>query len=126
MASGANLKSQFNQAGFNPISTTTPAAPNQYFSGSSFSNPAYGALGNSGPWVPGLYGFGYADEDLGIYKSFNIGERVHIQLRAEFFNTLNRHFWSNPVTNISSPLFGYVTSVNDTPREGQIGARITF
>jgi hypothetical protein len=126
VASGASFSPMFNKSGFNPIFNTTPTAPNQYFSPSSFSNPAYGALGNSGPWVPGLYGFGYADEDLGIFKSFNIGERVHIQLRGEFFNTLNRHFFSNPVTNISSPLFGYVTSVNDTPRQGQLGLRVTF
>jgi len=126
VASGASFSSQFNKGGFNPIFNTTPQAPNKYFDASSFSNPAYGALGNSGPWVPGLYGFGYADEDLGIYKDFNVGERVHVQLRGEFFNSLNRHFYGNPVTNISSPLFGYVTSVNGSPRQGQVGMRITF
>jgi len=66
VASGANFSSKFNQGGFNPIFNNKPQAPNQYFSGSDFNNPSYGALGNSGPWVPGLYGFGYADEDLGI------------------------------------------------------------
>jgi hypothetical protein len=126
VAPGSSFKSMFNKGGFNPTFNTTPTTPNQYFNPSSFSNPAYGALGNSGPWVPGLYGFGYADEDLGIFKSFNIGERVHVQLRGEFFNTLKRHFYGNPVTNISSPLFGYVTSVSDSPREGQVGIRITF
>jgi hypothetical protein len=118
----------FQQSGFNPIFTNTPAAPNEYFNPSSITNPAYGALGNSGPWVNGLYGFGYADEDLGIYKEFKVSERVHVQVRGEFFDSLNRHFFSNPVTNISSPLFGYVTGVNggDLPRQGQVGIRVTF
>jgi hypothetical protein len=123
---GTEFKSMFQQSGFNPIFTTTPAGPNEYFTPSSITNPSYGALGNSGPWVNGLYGFGYADEDLGIYKEFSVSERVHIQLRGEFFNSLNRHFFSNPVTNISSPLFGYVTGVNSSPRQGQVGVRITF
>ena len=126
VASGANFSSKFNKSGFNPIFNTTPQAPNQYFTGSDFSNPSYGALGNSGPWVPGLLGFGYSDEDLGIYKTFNIGERVQVQLRGEFFNSLNRHFYSNPNTDIGSPLLGYVTSVTGSPRQGQVGLRITF
>ncbi len=128
VAAGANFKPLFNAGSFNPIINTNalPPGPNKYFNASAFSNPAYGALGNSGPVVNGLYGFGYADEDVGIYKSFDVGERVHVQLRGEFFNVLNRHFYSNPETNMSSPLFGYVTSVSDTPREGQVGVRITF
>ncbi len=126
VASGANFSSQFNKGGFTPIFNTTPKGPNKYFNASDFSNPAYGDLGNSGPWVNGLYGFGTVNEDLGIYKSFDITERVQVQLRGEFFNILNRHTFTNPVTNMGSPLFGYVTGVAGTPREGQLGVRVTF
>ena len=37
-----------------------------------------------------LYGPGFADFDLSVFKNIPIGERLHIQLRAEMFNVLNR------------------------------------
>jgi hypothetical protein len=131
VAPGANFASQFSKSGFAPItSSITPTAsqdPNRYFGTSAFTNPAYGSLGNSGPWVKGLYGFGWADEDLGIYKEFKVSERVRVQLLGQFFNALNRHHFNNPVTDMNSPLFGYVTSVSGAaPRNTQVGVHIYF
>jgi hypothetical protein len=37
-----------------------------------------------------LYGPGFADVDLSVFKNIPIGERLHIQLRAEMFNVFNR------------------------------------
>jgi hypothetical protein len=50
---------------------------------------------------------------------------VQVQLRGEFFNTLNRHLYNDPLTNIGSPSLGYVTGVKGTPRQGQLVLRIT-
>jgi hypothetical protein len=73
-----------------------------------------------------LKGFGYASEDLGIYKDFHFGERYLLQLRGEFFNVFNRHYYNNPVTDISSPYFGSVLSVGGQPRTSQVGIRLSW
>jgi hypothetical protein len=48
-------------------------------------NPLQGNLGRNA-----LYGPGFADVDLSVFKNFTIRERVHLQLRAEMFNVFNR------------------------------------
>ena len=37
-----------------------------------------------------LYGPGFADVDLSVFKNFTIKERLRLQLRAEMFNVFNR------------------------------------
>lgn len=48
-------------------------------------NPLEGTLGRNA-----LYGPGFADVDLSVFKNFALGERAHLQLRAEMFNAFNR------------------------------------
>lgn len=119
-----NLSSHFNHSSFDPGSPASSG--NNYFDPKAFSNPSYGKLGNSGPYTPALKGFGYASEDVGIYKVFHFGERYRLQLRGEFFNVFNRHYYNNPVTDISSPYFGSVVSVGGPPRTGQVGVRFMW
>ena len=97
-----------------------------YFNPAGFSNPAFGDYGNSGPYVAGLKGFGNASENLSAYKDFRIKERMKLQIRAEFFNVFNRHYFDNPDTNIASSTFGNVLSVGGSPRVGQLGARFEW
>jgi hypothetical protein len=60
--------------------------------GEEWVNPA-AFVAVSGPGNLGrnaLYGPGFADVDLSVFKNFAIKERLHLQLRAEMFNVLNR------------------------------------
>ena len=60
--------------------------------GEQWVNPA-AFVAVSGPGNLGrnaLYGPGFADVDLSVFKNFAIKERLHLQLRAEMFNVLNR------------------------------------
>jgi hypothetical protein len=103
-----------------------------------FANPAMleaGSLGLSpvsGPW--------YASLDLGVRKSFPIPvtEDARLQLRFDFFNSLNRTNFAVTnkgigitglgVTNShnpNSPLFGQISSAF-SPRVMQVGMKITF
>ncbi len=62
--------------------------PNAFcFAGSAGcpGNPLQGNLGRNA-----LYGPGFADVDLSVFKNFPIGERLRLQLRAEMFNVFNR------------------------------------
>ncbi len=90
-------------------------------------------------------------ESMSFARNFRIGKegRYNLNLRGEFQNIFNRHFFSAPsVTNPSATTltanafnqgaagtgalssgFGYVSFLNgagDTPRSGQIVARFTF
>jgi hypothetical protein len=106
--------------------TDQGAKGNQYFDGSNFSNPAYGEFGKGPGRFEQLRGFGWAGEDLGLMKNFSIGGRSTLQLRLELMNVFNRHYYTNPITNIGSKYFGYVTSTTGAPRQGQIGIRFEW
>jgi len=126
---GADLSNHFSKGKFNP---GNPTAAGAYFSPSAFTNPSYGSLGNAGPYVPSLAGFGSAEEDLSVSKEFAFGERFRMELRGEFFDVFNRHYFADPDTNLASPTFGYVltTAANRQSgvyaRQGQISARISW
>jgi hypothetical protein len=111
-----------------PSGSSAAPAGDQYFLGSNFTQPAYGTLGTGPEIVGALRGFGYADEDAALlkYTSFGPESKFKLSIRVEFYNLLNRHYFSNPNTNISSSQFGYVTSSTGTPRQGQFGARFTW
>ena len=119
VASGADLSRHFDGSRFGDPS-------NHYFDPAGFSDPGYGNFGNSGPYVAGLNGFGTASENLAVYKDFKIKERLKLQIRAEFFNVFNRHYFDNPNTSLGSPQFGDVMSVGGSPRVGQLGARFEW
>ncbi len=140
--------------------TTTPVTGNFYFNPNSFSNvplensdyfdggpaganpcfpqvdpvhnPAdrtYGLHRNTlrGPWLTNL--------DLALAKTTAITERVSLEFRVEYFNSLNHPEFAQPTfvdnaTNINSPVFGQITTTGTfrgaAPRIGQIAARLTF
>jgi hypothetical protein len=124
VAPGADLSRHFDGSKFNPSNAADPG--NMYFNAAGFSNPAYGDFGNSGPYVAGLNGFGTANENVALYKDFRIKERMKLQLRGEFFNVFNRHYFDNPNTSVGSKYFGDVLSVGGTPRVGQLGVRFEW
>jgi hypothetical protein len=124
-----NFGRKFHSGNFVPPSGSS-AAPSgdQYFDGTNFTQPTYGTLG-SGPEIVGaLRGFGYADEDAALlkYTSFGPEGKYKLSIRFEFYNLLNRHYFDNPNTTLSSPQFGYVTGIGGSPRQGQFGARFQW
>jgi len=73
-----------------------------------------------------LRGLGAFNIDSSLMKDFVLTEGLKLQLRGEFFNTLNHTNLNDPGTNFSSTSnFGVITGAG-APRILQIGARITF
>lgn len=98
---------------------------NEWFDTAAFvipTTPEYGSAGRNILWAPGLN-----DIDLALSKSFPWGsvETRRLQIRGEFFNTLNHTNLGVPVNSIDSPAFGTITSAGPA-REIQIGARLEF
>jgi hypothetical protein len=53
-----------------------------------------------------LRGFNFSQLDVAFRRQINLGERVNLQLRAEFFNVLNHPNFGDPVSDLNSNLFG--------------------
>ncbi len=123
--STVNLSRQFRSQQFDPATPNT--AGNRYFNPAAFSAPQGHGLGNGKRRYTKLRGFGYAGEDVSLMKSIRAAERINMQVRAEFLNVFNRHYFANPNTNMgNATTFGYVTSTTGNPRFIQFGLRLDW
>ena len=96
---------------------------NQWFSTSSFAQPAAGFYGNAGPGI--LTGPGLINFDVALHKDFRLHERHRVEFRGEFFNVLNHTNFDGVVTTLGNALFGRVTSARD-PRILEFALRYSF
>jgi hypothetical protein len=94
-----------------------------WFNTAAFVAPAAGKFGSLGRNT--LIGPGMTDLDLVLQKTIYITERVHAQLRAEFFNALNHPNYSIVGRILNDPAFGIVQSQLD-PRQIQFGLKLLF
>ncbi len=62
--------------------------------GSIMIPPALGSFGNMGRNL--FRDSGFRNLDLSIAKNWHLGEKIHAQFRAEFFNVLNHPNFANP------------------------------
>jgi hypothetical protein len=119
MVSGCNVHS----ASFNGQIGST------YFNPACFANPTYGEFGNAPTFNPDVRGFGLATEDIGINKYFSFGGdgRVKLNIRYDMFNAFNRHSYAGPNTGVDANL-GKILDGGGSPgpRQGQLGARLTW
>lgn len=95
----------------------------RYFNTAAFTAPATGTLGNVGRNT--LIGPGLFNADAVLVRHFRIKERMDLQFRAEFFNTLNHSNYTLVGRILNDPTFGQVLSQAD-PRELQFGFKFTF
>ena len=98
----------------------------RYLNPDAFALPA-GVFGNTAQLIEGLYGPTSKNEDMSLIKKIRISDGVNLDLRFEAFNVFNRVVWGNPSTNRGTPqTFGVISSQGNSPRNGQIAAKITF
>lgn len=89
--------------------------------------PRFGTCGTGVLRGPGLI-----NVDMGVFRRFQVNERVNVQLRGEAFNISNTPHFANPNADISSGNFGLIGDVQNTGREGndqrffRLGVRIGF
>jgi hypothetical protein len=104
--------------------TTGPCV--NYLNPAAFALPAIGTFGNVGKGS--LRGPNLVNWDTGLFKEFPlIAERLKLQFRAEFFNTLNRVNLDNPKLTFSSGGFGSIVGTgNNDPRIGQLAVKLLF
>lgn len=97
----------------------------QWFNTAAFALQPLYAFGNAGRnTVMGPPGFSL---DFSANKNFRLPWEGHaLQFRWEAFNLLNHPVWGSPVTNLSSPQFGRINSINGSMRQMQFGLKYNF
>ncbi len=118
---------------FNPAfhGSLVPGSPNGYFDPHAFVVPPNGTFGNVGRDT--LIGPGLNDLDLSLLKDTSLTEQVKLELRAEFFNLLNRPNFNPPNLIVftqpggpPSPTAGVMTSTSTSAREIQFGLKLIW
>ncbi len=108
-----------------PVWVADPSAPGgRLLNNAAFqpaSNLVQGNLGRNS-----ITGFGMYQVDLALRREFPFGERRSLQFRIEAFNMLNHPDYADPVSLLSSPLFGQsVSMLNMMLGTGSPGSGLT-
>jgi len=113
--------------------STTNSVVNAWFNTAAFTANGPGVLGGIGPGGAdgnsgrdNLYGPGYRDIDLGLFKTITFERGIAFQIRAEATNVFNMVSLQNPTASLSSGNDGKITAQEGTSRIIQVGGRLTF
>jgi hypothetical protein len=147
MATGSNKSddSTNNQrpdavAGVNPVLSpkrcrvcSTNSEASAWFNTAAFTPNGPGVAGGIGPGGAdgnvgrnSLYGPGFRDLDLGLFRNIKFERGMVFQLRGEATNVLNWVSLANPTASLASGNDGKITSATGTQRIIQVGGRLTF
>jgi hypothetical protein len=112
----------------NYVSVSRSAFIKGLFAANAFPVPALGREGDLGRNT--FDGPGLAQVNVNIVKTIHIPwfigkDGAMVEIRSEIFNVLNRVNLNNPISDLSSGLFGLSTS-QKSPRAAQFGLRIAF
>lgn len=106
-----------------PGTLSDPTLSN-WFNKADFVLPANYTYGNSGSYI--LRADRFKNLDFSLFKTFEAGERMRIQFRAEAFNLSNSPTFNAPGTNIDTSSGGVVTSTLSSPRNIQLALKFNF
>jgi hypothetical protein len=127
---GCGVNGQYWNVNGNPAIIGTFGTGGQWFAtknpdGSAiFTQPAKGTIVTQR--VRDLvYGPGFQNWNMGLFKSIPINERFRFQFRAEAFNLFNHPIWSAPSFDPTSSTFGKVTT-KTSQRNMQLSLRLEF
>jgi hypothetical protein len=83
--------------------------------------PRFGNLGRNV-----ITGPNFSNTDFSIIKNTNIGERLRLQFRAEFFDVFNHANFGHPGNVVGSANFGRITSTRFTTGESGSSRQVQF
>jgi Carboxypeptidase regulatory-like domain/TonB dependent receptor len=114
-----------------------PRTTAQWFNTAAYSTAAFfdaqgrpifaGRFGNAPNGA--IEGPGYFELDFGLFKDFKIGTSAKLRVQAQASNVTNHPNYANPVTDLSSPNYGQVTSLAGGTLGSRVivlGARVVF
>jgi hypothetical protein len=86
-------------------------------------------LGNAPRTISNVRQPGARDVSMSLFKEFALGkvrEGMHLEFRAESFNTFNHPHFQGPNASVGSSNFGKIESTVNSPRELQFGLKLYF
>jgi hypothetical protein len=99
--------------------------PNMWFNPNCFTDDTVpDTYGNAG--INPLYADGQQQLDSSLSKTFDVTERVNLQLRVDVFNTFNHANFQAPDANVGDATIGQVFSTSVDQRRMQFGLRLHF
>jgi outer membrane receptor protein involved in Fe transport len=105
----ATLKSGTLPSSCGPSATATPCLGSATFAAAG-TETGFGNIARND-----VYGPGYTDMDLSLYKRFEMGEHAHLQVGLSAYNFLNHPNFAAPGHNVAVPGFGLITSTVTPP-----------
>jgi hypothetical protein len=99
-----------------------------WFDTTAFAQAAIYTLGSGSRNEPNLTAPGLSNLNASLARTFQIREWLRLQIRGDFFNTLNTPPFGPPNGNVTSVIFGQVTTLTTASpgRIVQLGARFSF
>jgi hypothetical protein len=107
-----------------PTGTVSNGAP-KYFSG-NFTAPPAGTFNLQQGVRNSIYGPGFQDWNLSLFKTFVVNDRSNFQFRAEAYDFINHPNLSAPSFTANSGTFGVITSKTGLQRTLQLSLRFAF
>ena len=105
----------------------------EWFNTAAFTPNGPGVAGGIGPGGAdgnvgrnSLFGPGFRDIDMGLFRNIKFERGVVFQLRGEATNVFNLVSLNNPTASLASGNYGKITSAAGTQRIIQVGGRLTF
>ena len=111
----------------NQFNTASSTKGILWFDTSCFADGTTAVLGNAvagDVWGPGLVNF-----DLNLSKNIKIRENMGVRIGVDAFNTFNTPHFANPslgCCTAQNSAFAVITGTNGTPRQLQLGAKLSF
>jgi len=96
----------------------------EFFDRSAFAAVNQVRFGTSGRNI--LYGPGVVNLDLGIFRKFELTERMNLEFRAESFNATNTPHFNAPAANVNAANFMQVLSAEQDQRQFRFGLRLAW
>jgi hypothetical protein len=110
----------------NPV-LSSGQTQSHWFNTSCFAAAPAFTVPNDSLSEPNLRGPRRINTDFSLIKNTRFLEKYNLQFRAEFYNIFNHPALQNPVSDVTSALFGQITSsFGGTERNVQFGARFVF
>jgi hypothetical protein len=112
---------------------STNSVTSAWFNTAAFIANGPGVAGGIGPGGAdgdagrnNLYGPGFKDVDMGLFRDIKFERGLVFQLRGEATNVFNLVSLSNPTASLASGNDAKITSASGTQRIIQVGGRLTF
>lgn len=115
-----------------------PASDFAYSNTAGVGGPGQFGFTGFGPRIANIRGPNSKNFDFALTKNTYLTERINFQLRFQFFNAFNQHYFYNAANvnnqgssfafnnDVSAPSFGAWNGGVSSPRTIQIGARLEF